>query len=902
MSDDPSIVITIRTVFEYGPIAVDSLINDYKQKSYANHVECKFNPINHTFVLEGDRRHAEAAYTGFMELIRKAIDTETSKRRTPKEYTPIHRSRLTKLNSPAVEWSEREDEPRDSYKKQNDIVSSRDPRYIIQNPSTLADTTSNYSYIEYWEPRITAADFSLMLHLHDGHSLTNKIANVCHCAVFPDWEKRNVKIGANSRPTIEKVLKKLRKIEELFKRGFEPISVILVHPEGKKKFEFKLVPLPKQSELQRTTLFYDKSKWQTYGADKMFLIRLLEYDPDLDRFLPCDVAIAPIWAAFTRSASAPRDWAEYIFDSHGHQDMSPTNVSKRLVSKNVPESPDLSSLNPEDLVGQYNTPGGAAVQALMENVPVPRPARQTQHWVDGGFELGDRPENVDLDRRASKRSMTGARRVPRVRAGREVRLEEQEESPKEVGTKASVISSENLEEPAALDRHVETEDETEGETEGDTSPNAHSVISHISSLPERHLGTGIGKVVNMYGSFVEKEQTGAVTTRTIRQPRVRKSKANTEASDKEGISEADTRDIRSTMRQKAHSHRGLFDGQDESKRLKESNSLKFYDTISKSFDHIRSWRGHVTFEASLGRVILADVPKSLSKSSIDWTEWWQSLTKAPEIKTIFTDIMTTEFFDMEFISDLKMSKAEMLFSPDYIKKTVTYEFHCKYKGKNYIMEVNARTFDVTIYGDQQAFGSVYWAHPLRSWDARFALVGREIIDNETPVFKNLFESLWIPGDSDIPEVSFLVRGKDFSVDRVIVKRETRRPCIIKKITEEQDIDLVCKEIMEMIIRRSKRVPEQYKAVAHDRLHMVFSGMLHYSFALIPTKIEKALQENTDLEIGEEVLWTTDTLIGKYNEGESNIFRGLESLVFTMLKRTDDIGFNNNNGPDEMEFA
>lgn len=32
---------------------------------------------------------------------------------------------------------------------------------------------------------------------------------------------------------------------------------------------------------------------------------------------------------------------------------------------------------------------------------------------------------------------------------------------------------------------------------------------------------------------------------------------------------------------------------------------------------------------------------------------------------------------------------------------------------NSIMEVNARTFEATIYGDQQAFGSVYWAHPLR---------------------------------------------------------------------------------------------------------------------------------------------------------------------------------------------
>lgn len=74
-------------------------------------------------------------------------------------------------------------------------------------------------------------------------------------------------------------------------------------------------------------------------------------------------------------------------------------------------------------------------------MPTPKPARQTQPRIDGGFELGDRPESVDLNERASKRSMTGAIRVPRVRAGKEALLEERE-SPKEEGTKPSVISSE----------------------------------------------------------------------------------------------------------------------------------------------------------------------------------------------------------------------------------------------------------------------------------------------------------------------------------------------------------------------------------------------------------------------------------------------------------------------------
>lgn len=55
-----------------------------------------------------------------------------------------------------------------------------------------------------------------MLNLHDGRSLTNEIARVCNCALYPNWEKRNVKIGANSRGAIDRAVRKLRKIQELF--------------------------------------------------------------------------------------------------------------------------------------------------------------------------------------------------------------------------------------------------------------------------------------------------------------------------------------------------------------------------------------------------------------------------------------------------------------------------------------------------------------------------------------------------------------------------------------------------------------------------------------------------------------------------------------------------------------
>lgn len=79
------------------------------------------------------------------------------------------------------------------------------------------------------------------------------------------------------------------------------------------------------------------------------------------------------------------------------------------------------------------------------------------------------------------------------------------------------------------------------------------------------------------------------------------------------------------------------------------------------------------------------------------------------------------------------------------------------------MEVDARTFEYTIYGDIQNFGVVHWACPLRfaqflgfctlnytnspisrAWDARFNLSGAKFVLNETPVFKSLMESLYIP--------------------------------------------------------------------------------------------------------------------------------------------------------------
>lgn len=97
----------------------------------------------------------------------------------------------------------------------------------------------------------------------------------------------------------------------------------------------------------------------------------------------------------------------------------------------------------------------------------------------------------------------------------------------------------------------------------------------------------------------------------------------------------------------------------------------------------------------------------------------------------------------------------MLFSIDLYSMTNDFPYS--------IMEVDARTFEYTVYGDIQNFGTIHWACPLRlvyycdlytldyinpriyrAWDVRYNLSGAKFIPNESPVFKSLLESIYIP--------------------------------------------------------------------------------------------------------------------------------------------------------------
>lgn len=51
------------------------------------------------------------------------------------------------------------------------------------------------------------------------------------------------------------------------------------------------------------------------------------------------------------------------------------------------------------------------------------------------------------------------------------------------------------------------------------------------------------------------------------------------------------------------------------------------------------------------------------------------------MKVLFTERVTTDYVDVDYICDLKLSAEQHFFNHDPDEKSISYEFVCDYKGK-----------------------------------------------------------------------------------------------------------------------------------------------------------------------------------------------------------------------------
>lgn len=827
----------------------------------------------------------------------------------------------------------------------------------------MPDRTAGYPHTAFWEPKVSREDFSAMLQLQGNPSIPAQLEELCDCGISTDWAKRSVKIGANDRPTTDLVFKKLAQVQTMYRRSasFIPVTKHLVHiDDNLKKFEFKLVALSKQQDKWRTTLWHYKSKRYDIPTPDMYTVRVVEYRIAAEKFINVRLDVGPVYSAY--KSGQHRAWRhykfleqepsdpelvaaigmrtageqkvsfpiikppeEYFLEWHAPlEDGATTNrdgittfasetdgetstgrarsINRRPRSRSVKgravDDPaidsysgntknslslfDLAGVEGEDPPIQITPSAFAEMHELQEalsgnnenesqNKPEKDSAKDSVP-PDGGLVFGARPTGVS----ASTITGIGARST---------------------GVTASIATGA---EPSA-----EPSTRRKPKSRNPTSPKLSAVVQNVVNTSEEGRSTGI--IFGARPSVTKEESSGS---RISRKPREKKEKHEPLIDVNETVetvSEVDSRKMRNTMRQQAPSGAGkekaraLHNGQNDSLKLKHLNIVRLQEAFGEAFEQARIWPGRVDFEIKLGRVTFTDLTRSLVKGSIDWTEWEHVLRADNKFRVLFSEFLTTEAFDAEFIADLRLSKNEYIFwdasrarkedepimGPNHCASRVTYEFHITHKGKTCMLTIDAETFEAELWGEKKFLSSTDLCCAQHSWDARFILTGSKSLNFEVEPYRTLISSFSATGGK-FADISFsLLDSTDLLVKKIWVKKETRHPSIAPKVNLGVPVNLVVSEYQELEILRNKTT-KRYRAAAAPRDDMVREGRLGYTFALVPIHIEKALQKNRQMEVGETAPWTMEDIIG-----QNDLWSSLYHSVTHVLRRVDDVGFHNN---------
>jgi hypothetical protein len=194
-----------------------------------------------------------------------------------------------------------------------------------------------------------------MFNLGDSPTIPDQLSRLYDCAVFPDWDQRCVKIGANDQQILNLVVKKLCKVEEFFLRDFTPITTHLIHTENKSKFQLRLVPLSKQAIKERTTLFDNHSKWNSFPTSMLFSVRLMEYDYISNAYKASRLETSIVHSAY--KTPEHRDWKDYSFRGRLIEPLPPPSSNK---FDGVPNDLDIQL---QDFICVYHVQTGGAPES-----------------------------------------------------------------------------------------------------------------------------------------------------------------------------------------------------------------------------------------------------------------------------------------------------------------------------------------------------------------------------------------------------------------------------------------------------------------------------------------------------------------------------------------------------------
>ncbi|OTA75608.1 hypothetical protein M434DRAFT_383882 [Hypoxylon sp. CO27-5] len=382
---------------------------------------------------------------------------------------------------------------------------------------------------------------------------------------------------------------------------------------------------------------------------------------------------------------------------------------------------------------------------------------------------------------------------------------------------------------------------------------------------------------------------------------------------------------RATMRQRAplpssRGHAQATDSTSSDEILDLGSDLVLMQVMSQKLVRMMSslevFRGRVSLKAEFGRLCLTTInhnhvhvhgsaARSPAKSLREMKEALDKHHVNPR-DVMFTNILTAEGEDANYISFMQDSFGKRMWLPD-TRRTV-YEVACcaftkEKKPYRFVVEIDGGDFTYQIRQLQGNSCTLFVHCPNRAWDFQVTVSKTPNLDEIYGNFaKDLVDSMRvIPQDFGVPLVEFTVK-RAYRVELLLVrirniasyKRKIGAFSSPDGTSPDSNILEIC-EVHDMapleLVETKDQVTVPFRQ--HPGFQQLGQLPTWYEVSIQSKLVNKAVQQNRNLELGEEVDWSPEQL------WDAGAFDGLIQSATDMVKKIDGVGYWGDNYQDAM---
>lgn len=702
--------------------------------------------------------------------------------------------------------------------------------------------------------------------------------------LFPDWSQRCIKVAGTDKKSVYRVLGKLQSVLNIFRNVYTPRILQTPILNCHQRFQLIFVPMSKQEDMMRTTL-WRKCKAEIYDQTKFYTVRVQELDRKTKkwnnkRIESRNVIVDPTWKRRI-------NW-EYTYKG------------KEPIGK-------LHQLTMDELMGQ-------------EDVWIDAADHVFTYWPDQETQYG---EQDNLPAYASKAVRTIRARAASGRSDNSVKDSQIDEVVDEDGGMSFGARPGAAAEEAPVTRTTRKVRERPGAPESKTA----TVQRYVESLPTPQVEPSDENDPNAEFGFGSRPGAPKTTTDGTRTPRNAKSTTSKSRSvsqattfrggnllDLDSDGELDSRQLRNTMGQKAP--RGKNDrarsqsamSRTEAKvysasdRLWRDNIDLMKDSFLGAFDFARTFQGLIEVEAQFGRVLYHGMSRQLFRNPILPAEWHEHIRSEPGDIVKFTEVLTTETRDAEFIANMRHQDSDLFEARPY-KRSVTYEIKCfdPITQKSILIAIDAGSHKITVKGAPVHLTAINMTLPQLSWDVRVGMTVYKLIDPAQNLgVKAIVDTLCIKGKTTKPALTFTTINADYIVKEVLVKRQMCYRMMPNDLYKNNPFELRINEVHDLDLKRKTDGSNNYRAAGREVESMREKGRLFYTASVLPVIVNEKLKENSTLEVGSAASWDAEGMMGSTKAGpnqawarsEIDMIDALVRTTWMMAGKMDNVGHNN----------